>query len=751
MKRFLFCLLPVAVLCPFCKEPALSPAPEEGNYIKIDVTKVEFDRLSGSRTFEVDTNVDGITCKASASEWCEATFAAGTVTIEVTTNEAWSSRSTTVHIEGKGIRRSVSVSQDGKNRSIDKVEGDVLIPVVSSSVMPAAQSGEGIEKSHDGLLSTIYHSNWNVSVTHSAPVTLTYNFAGADRMDYIVYNPRTEGTNGNFKEFDLWVATAEEPAPRLYGSYDFEGSGAGSIVTFSPALENPTQIRFVVKSGTSDSSTITGFASCAEMQFFRRNSESFDYSTVFTDMSCSELKEGIGKTYIDKIESDFFRDLALRIFDGTYDSEFRVQEYRAWEHPDVMAAHNKSSGYSLRDNPTGMYARRGEQLIVLAGELHGRSVSLFIQDPACPGNRPIAGTSYTLKSGVNKIEAANDGLIYVLYHTRNWTGNEPEIKINIATGYVNGYFDTAKHKREEWTERLAAATFQHFDLVGRYAHLTFQTEAFRQYTPDGTALAERYDDLVMKEMEFMGLAKYNRTYNNRLYFAVMTGGWMVAGSNYTGYVESSQSTVLQLTDPAADSWGPAHEAGHINMIRPSFNWTGMGEVSNNVLSQHIRTSWGTPSRLLDRVDNMWADRYEWAFAEILDKGICYNTHSDVFCKLVPFWQLKLYMHNVLGRGDFYGDLCELLRQRDTATTGGAQMIEFVKAACDAAELDLSDFFTAWGFLLPVDVYLQDYSSSQFTVTAAMVNEARAYIATKGYPAPEHRFERIRDDNLADFK
>lgn len=730
-------------LCTSCKEPETPGSTPDKPYIKLVVSKVDFNRLASSQKLDVDTNIADISCKSSA-DWCTAAWNNGSMAVSVKTNDASSSRSTVIFVEGGGVRLSVAVSQTGRSASVGSIKGDQSIPVLSASAS-SFQNGEGIEMSYDGDFSTIYHSSWSGTVM---PVTLVYNFSNAGSMDYLVYNPRSNGVNGNFKEFDLYVTTSTQ-SETLYGSYDFGGSGSGSRVSFSPALQNPTRIKFVVKSAVSDTAG-KDFASCAEMQFFRKNADGFDYSTIFTDMTCSGLKPGIGKTEIEQIENLFYRELATELLNGDYNTEFRVQNYRAWEHPDVMAAKNKTAKYSLLDNQTGIYVRKGEEIIAFAGELQGSSVSLFVQNPTANG---ISGSSYALSSGVNKFNASNDGLIYVMYHPRNLTGTEPQVKINIATGYVNGYFDSTKHSKERWTELLNGATFELFDLVGQYAHLTFRTSAFKQYTPDGKALIEKYDEMVRKEQEFMGLFKYDRVFKNRMYLKVMPAAWdgyMVASTYYTGYVASSQNLVLSLPSFTADSWGPAHEVGHINQTRPGFNWKGMAEVSNNVHSLYIQTEWGNRSRLM-AAEGAYDSRYSKAFKEILEAKICYNAHSDVFCKLVPFWQLKLYIHDVLGKTDFYKDVYEAIRVNPNPATEGHCQIEFVKIACDAAKLDLTDFFEAWGFFTPISVEINDYGAAMFTITQSMADDAKAYIKSKGYPKPARNFERITDDTTAEYK
>ena len=53
-------------------------------------------------------------------------------------------------------------------------------------------------------------------------------------------------------------------------------------------------------------------------------------------------------------------------------------------------------------------------------------------------------------------------------------------------------------------------------------------------------------------------------------------------------------------------WGPAHEVGHCNQTRPGLKWSGLTEVSNNIMSLFIQTSFGRPCKLL--VDGCTVER-----------------------------------------------------------------------------------------------------------------------------------------------
>ena len=250
-----------------------------------------------------------------------------------------------------------------------------------------------------------------------------------------------------------------------------------------------------------------------------------------------------------------------------------------------------------------------------------------------------------------------------------------------------------------------------------------------------TALVGAWDDIVRLEQEFMGIQKYNREHANRIFCHVDNAtGNMYASPNHTGYSYNNIPDLVQVNKlRGSEVWGPAHEIGHMNQVRPGLKWVGLGEVSNNIYSLHVQTSFGNASRLL-------GDGYRRGFTEILAAGIPYLalTNDPYFPRLVPFWQLHLF-GLATGRPDLYKDVSEQVRvnpDKDYATRSGEIQLDFVKYCCDALQSDLSDFFEAWGFLREQDLEVGDYSSTYLRISADDVQATKNHIAAKGYaPAP----------------
>lgn len=229
--------------------------------------------------------------------------------------------------------------------------------------------------------------------------------------------------------------------------------------------------------------------------------------------------------------------------------------------------------------------------------------------------------------------------------------------------------------------------------------------------------------------------------------------YMYATTYLTAY---HVNTLAEIANPTllrtSAVWGPAHEIGHVNQTRPGFLWAGMTEVSNNLYSQYTQQRFELETRLATEKVGTYVNRFEKAYNELLN--IADSTHlmcDDVFCKLVPFWQLQLYFGNAGYFTDLYPDFFEGLRTKDEASgvplTHGELQLDFVKRMCDITKLNLLDFFTAWGMMTPVKELIDDYGEKEVIITTEMIAALKKDIETKGYVSPSHRIEYIQDDNI----
>ena len=306
------------------------------------------------------------------------------------------------------------------------------------------QPGQGIENTWDGKFSADganpYHSVWGQSANF--PVTLEYYFQGGADIDYLIYY--TRAGNGNFGELDLLIATDEGHSNwTKYGTYNFRMQNAPSKISFK-TTQKVTGIKFEVKSGAGN------FVSCDEMEFYRYNQENTlenTLLTVFSDVTCSALKEGVTDEQINALP-DYFVRLAKALQNNTYDpheKEFRIREYAPYSIPEEWATKLMTKKYSNLDNPTGISVQQGDEIIVLVGDTHGQQISLqsIWESGEEYKQTNVSGEVYFLSPGINKLTMRKEGQLFVMYNTDLTSPDAQPVKIHIpmGSGKVTGFFD----------------------------------------------------------------------------------------------------------------------------------------------------------------------------------------------------------------------------------------------------------------------------------------------------------------------
>ncbi|WP_289621398.1 M60 family metallopeptidase [Bacteroides congonensis] len=759
-----------------------------GNWINISTEAINFTYEGGTekRSFTLDkeTDLSLVSCSFSddGDEWLTATIENSKLILLAEYSYREQKRSTTLTLTyGTQGNCKINVTQSAAPTSADK-----LIKIVggeATSEEASSKDGDGnpltLNMTWDGNKKTYFNSKFGAV---SYPFYITYELEGGSTLNSIVYTPRTDSGNkwGSFDKFSVEVSTSDRPDEFTeVGKYE-RGNGVHTPFTMklSNGIAHAKKVRFVINKAYEDR------VSCAEMEFFEASTHKFDPYSIFADVMCTQLKPGVTEKQIKQIPNEYLKELGLALLNGDYDTSYRLAGYRPYQHPSIMAAANKTGKYSLRDNPTGIYAKSGEKLAVLVGKIYkGGKISLIIQDLNGGYNN---FKTYELEEGYNEITAEVGGLIYVLNHvddaiplildeadgTARKLVEEKTVQIHFAMGRVNGYFDIAKNKEGDWTTIRDNATYQDIDVLGKYSHITWRVSDFKKYNTEITRTVENCDRLVYLEEEFMGLVKYNRMFNNRMHFCIDYKAKSPNATDYRTVYNASDYYAEPFCNPdrfADRCWGPAHEVGHCNQTRPGIKWSGTTEVTNNIHSLYVQTSFGKPCKLLvdsctpkdengQAINGSFENIYEAAIAFIVNGKRAHSLPgvTDIVreTQLVPFWQLKLYMHNVRYESDFYYDLYEYFRTHespsDKGENQGLNQLDFVRQACAISRINLLDFFERWGFLTPVDTELNDYGNKKFTITQGQIDALKAEINGKGYePAPAN-LHLITEDNLNNY-
>lgn len=637
----------------------------------------------------------------------------------------------------------------------DKIgEKDLKIGVVSARMVK--QDGtlvdeEEIKKTYDGDRSTVsYIGAYNLSYI--------YEFGEeGEVIDYVIYHPYdvSGGWIGSWGKVSIYLMEAGENEFQHYEDKEFGGTALPTTIFFE-GHKQIKAVKFLVKDNQSSNS---GWSQCSEIEFYRLENPLFDPLTLFTDQTCSELKEGVTEQNIKDCTNSFYRNIAQAMYKGTYKREFRIQEFPACAHPRTHARENLITGFSLYENVTGIFVDKGEKFIVLVGDMHGESVTLKIIDLS---SEVSSSAAFPLRPGFNEMEMPNKGLVYVAYHTQNNETAEP-IKIHFVTGKVNGYFDVTKHTKEQWQSIIGNSVFTFFDMVGKRSHITFSSTDFGQYCDDPFVLMEQYDRLVDLGEELTGLEKYNRKLKNKLYVRYNrgSGGAMAAAENVIIWNnKNSYSIPSAVSADMFELWGVAHELGHELQVLPGRQrYNGMLEVTNNILPIYAQLKFGKDSRLFNSITTKQGQAFQSEFeramtyygAELRPHNYNMKGNRTVLTKLVPYWQLCLYASEVRGE-DWFKDYYEELRKSKNNSSNGDAQMDVVRIFCKVSGLNLLEFFEHTGFLTPASDKT-DNNTDVFTVTHDMITNLKKEIEAKGYPKPDVQFWRLTDqkENIEAFK
>ena len=678
--------------------------------------------------------------------------------------------------------RDVVVLQGGNTSAKDLPQDNQL--EIASATANQAQGGEGIARSYDGNINTLYHSPYSST---KFPVQLTYNLKSPSHVDYLMYTPRQSGgQNGNFGEVKVYCATSDNPSEfKLITQKDLEQSSSSSTIDLGEnGVDQVVAVRLEVLSGYGN------FASCAEMAFYTRNHELDQmFSQYFEDALCTRLKPGVDEAAISKIANPYVKMLAYNILsDPTYsESKYRIGTYEAYETLSSLSSRLKVNTYNAYENPTGLYFEAGKPLVVFVEGIGEDPVSLKIKNfgQAYEGE-PQSESSYSLRNGVNVITPLNRGNGYVSYYTDNYK-NAPSVKIHFALATENGYFDLERgDTNEDWIELLKNAKSDIIDLRTKRIQVAYPTARFKQYCPkNAVELALLSDSTIYYERDIMGLV--GKEPKNRQFARVVWGGFMFADG--VGAAAHDNSLEGWMSPDNFGPWGFGHELGHVNQVRPGLKWVGCGETTNNIYSAWVEHKLGTGYHRLESersgvndYNGLRGGRFNTYLEENVRKGVSwqladgpdyhgaqYNKkvvknqdyagnvlsqdttvltrNFDHFVKLVPFWQLQLYCQEAGYSPNVFGKVVEVLRNDDDSNmSNGMHQMRFMRLVCEATQMDFLDFFEKAGMLRPINAFIEDYGANWLKINESMIQELRNHVAEKGYKKPEGEINYISARN-----
>lgn len=717
-----------------------------GKAILVNTNAATLNSAGGEFEIKVTANVEYKSELSADSDWISdlsrtRALVEKSLSFDVSENVGYEARTAIISFvctSDKNVNAACTITQNGRSGSVGNVEleDDIYIKPTGGKASEA-QPGQDIDRCYDrSFTDNAYHSRWNQSANF--PVTLEFYFDGTETIDYIIYHTRSG--NGNFGELDIFTATIDEPEYKLYGSFDFHMQNDASKVTFKDGISKATKIKFSVKSGAGN------YVSCQEMEFFKKNTDKkldTQLLTVFKDLTCTELKEGVNASLINTLPG-FFAKVAFSLKNNTYDEHeksFRIRNYKPYSDVEVWARKLMTKRYSNLNNCTGIYANQGDTVIVLLGNTHGNKIAIQSIEEVDP-----AGETYFLEEGVNRIVMRKTGLLYIMYNTDLTSVNAKPITIHIPTGsgIVNGFFDLKEHQTDEkYAELLSKATYKYFCIRGDKIMFKFHLSSLNQYVKNNILSAiTLWDNMVGWQQELMGIENVRPSQVNNHMFAISPEeGYMWASDYRIGFVYTYLGNILLYDNVMAakdNAWGPAHEIGHVH--QSAINWPSCTESSNNLFSNYTLYKLGKycsrGSALSQRAKLINVENECWAIL------------SDNELRMRIHWQLWNYYHRCGYKTDFYQQLFKALREDPmTYTDPGSAQLHFAKKVCKITNENLTDFFEAWGFFKTVNTVINDYGDYTYIVTQAMIDDTKNELSK--YPAPKHAFQYLEDRKVGD--
>lgn len=489
-----------------------------------------------------------------------------------------------------------------------------------------------------------------------------------------------------------------------------------------------------------------------------KNSEKYNEELVkiFTDRSCSELNA----THANMSDSELLeatkelpeviRNMALKIKNNTWgkrEKEFRIRNYKPYSNPDEWHKILQANEYSYLNNPTGIYANGNEFLyIFVEGEIK-EGAFLGLEEVLSTN---INGIIDTLKVGLNIIPASYDlSTLFIRYDVNTHNSGKsladyPELKIHIENGTVNGFFEKAVHTDADWrdiTQNLA--THPVIQVKGERVlyHMHKQWITADDCCKDSILNAINWWDNMLKwDHELLGWDKgiYGVKFNN-LHCAVTrdddhtyqasTGYHTLYGVRYI-YKLLPYKTVQSNHD---NVWGPGHELGHTH--QKSIQVIGTTEISCNLFANLTMYKMGKYMSRGDTIATLSQD-----FAKSTAWTSMYGES-----RMRMWWQLYLYFHMAGNDTEFYPKLFALLREDGLDPSadhvpGNKDILHFAEKCCEAANMDLTEYFKVWGFFHPVyQLTDKEAAYKDLTVTQAMIDKTLAKMASYSRKAPAIEF------------
>ena len=493
-------------------------------------------------------------------------------------------------------------------------------------------------------------------------------------------------------------------------------------------------------------------AVAANAQLTTNNAQRYyaEFKNYFVDDICTELAVPYSAMTDEQLRTTMSAmpeelvNIALKVKNNAW--EKREKEFRVFEAKPYSNSYNwkflmNVRQYSELQNPTGISADNEYVLIFVGSELPD---SIWMELSPVAGNMTRPLMTNVLQSGLNVVKIpdteGDDRMLFIQYYvdtdstaTSKKLADYPNVPIHIEGGYVNGYFDLSRHTDEDWRD-MTQNMMKHYSVqvLGERVLFHMELKNVLAACPNTITDAIRWwDECVKWQHELMGADKYYDRWNDLIMAKDgYEGMFMYATETYTYYEYYTLPDILPWEKVYADPgqmWGPAHEIGHVN--QGAINVVSCTEATNNLFAnaQIFRTG-----KTTTRGNGVSVCREDFS-----NRTPFPLRGSDIIAKSRMFFQRYLHFHAARKDTTFYPRVFEALRKNPldkgpkdrnwtSLTQAKDDQLRFAEVCCDVAQMDLSEFFEAWGMFEPMtDAGVGDYENFIVNLTKEEAEASRA--------------------------
>ena len=624
---------------------------------------------------------------------------------------------------------------------------------------------------------TDYHEMWKFNAADDGKFTIQNVYT----QRYIQYET---GRNVVWRTASQIVKFSVVATPGLNGCYNIDRAagnnwgahcdGSGNIVPWTYGTSEISGTEWMFEEVNISEEEIAAAAAAYQDYAVVLNNADAIAATVealFEDKACTVLKAEYAAmddaaivAALEGVPADL-QQAVLKVKNNAWDSvtrekEFRVYDYKPYSNPEVWADRLFTRPYNRINNPTGISTSDSKSFIYVFVENIPEGTTIDLAEMA---STKFWGNDTPLHEGLNIVPCANkDGSLYIRYVCETAIDGKkladyPTVKIHIENGYVNGFWSKERgHTNEDWVYmrdnmfKNPTAT----QAAGDLTVLNFRTYEFLKECPNNIEGVMRlWDFWNSRQNHYMALDKYYPWMNNKQLAMSDDNGFMDASSYRTHYNNNTLSTIVNydlLIADAGSSWGPNHEIGHTNQY--AFQIVGTSEVSNNALTNFAIFDQGTHVSRGNNMENQILD-FENKIPYVVRGEGSYG--SKLFSMTRMYFQLFLYFHAAGKDTTFYPRLFEELRKdklvgwvtssnRDLVTDENGfilgsmdathDQLKFVEKCCSIAQMDLTEFFEAWGFFIPMkNAFVGDYGHHHVYLLQDSIDAVKARIKAANYP------------------